>query len=75
MPTNNGVQQIMVWPGAMVSYREKELAVDLLSAQSGQNQATVLNNTSQDLEYKLISAIKDISETNKPKVGFVEGHG
>lgn len=75
MPTNNGVQQIMVWPGAMVSYREKELAVDLLSAQSGQNQATILNNTSQDLEYKLISAIKDISETNKPKVGFVEGHG
>lgn len=75
MPTNNGVQQIMVWPSAMVSYREKELAVDLLSAQSGQNQATVLNNTSQDLEYKLISAIKDISETNKPKVGFVEGHG
>lgn len=75
MPTNNGVQQIMVWPGVMVSYRERELAVDLLSAQSGQNQETILNNSAEDLEYKLISAIKEISEINKPKVAFVEGHG
>ncbi|MDO5342365.1 MAG: gliding motility-associated ABC transporter substrate-binding protein GldG [Bacteroidia bacterium] len=75
MPTNNGMQQIMVWPGVMVSYREKELAVDLLSAQSGQSQETILNNSSQDLEYKLISAIKEISETSKAKVAFVEGHG
>ena len=29
--TNNGVQQIMVWPGVIMSYRENEVAIDLLS--------------------------------------------
>lgn len=75
MQTNNGVQQILIWPGTLVSYREKEMAVDLLSAQSGQRQETVLNNSSQDLEYKLISAIKDITEGKSSTVAFIEGHG
>lgn len=75
MQTNNGIQQIMIWPGILVSYREKEIAVDLLSAQSGQRQETVLNNSSQDLEYKLISAIKDITEGKSSTVAFIEGHG
>lgn len=73
--TNTGMQQIMIWPGTIVSYRENELAIDLLSGQSGQSQETVLNNSAQDLEYKLISAIKEISTSNKPTVAFVDGHG
>ncbi|MCQ2318366.1 MAG: gliding motility-associated ABC transporter substrate-binding protein GldG [Bacteroidales bacterium] len=75
MQTNNGVQQIMIWPGVLVSFHERELAVDLLSAQSGQRQETILNNSSQDLEYKLISAIKDITEGRSSTVAFIEGHG
>lgn len=73
--TNTGMQQIMIWPGIIMSYRENELAIDLLSGQSGQSQETVLNNSAQDLEYKLISAIKEISTTNKPTIAFVDGHG
>ena len=73
--TNTGVQQIMIWPGIIMSYRENELAIDLLSGQSGQSQETVLNNSAQDLEYKLISAIKDISTHIKPTVAFIDGHG
>ena len=73
--TNTGVQQIMIWPGIIMSYRENELAIDLLSGQSGQSQETVLNNSAQDLEYKLISAIKDISTHIKPSVAFIDGHG
>jgi len=75
MQTNNGVQQIMLWPGALVSYREKEYSVDLISAQSGQHQETILNNSAQDLEYKLISVIKDITHGKSSSVAFIEGHG
>lgn len=75
LQTNNGVQQIMVWPCALVSYREREFPVDFLSAQSGQKQETVLNNSAQDLEYKLISAVKDITQGNSSMVAFIEGHG
>ena len=73
--TNNGMQQIMIWPGMIMSYRENELAIDLLSGQSGQSQETVLNNSAQDLEYKLISAIKEIATVNRRTVAFSEGHG
>lgn len=73
--TSNGVQQIMIWPGIILSYREHEMPIDLLSGESGQSQETVLNNSAQDLEYKLISAIKDISTTNRKNIAFVDGHG
>ena len=73
--TKTGIQQIMVWPGILMSYRENELAIDLLSGQSGQSQETVLNNSAQDLEYKLISAIKDISTVNRKTIAFIDGHG
>ena len=73
--TNNGVQQIMIWPGIIMSYHEKELAIDLLSGQSGQSQETVLNNSAQDLEYKLISAIKEVSAVIRPNIAFSDGHG
>ena len=73
--TNTGLQQIMIWPGIILSYREKELPIDLLSGQSGQSQETVLNNSAQDLEYKLISAIKEISTKNNSTVAFIDGHG
>ena len=73
--TKNGMQQIMIWPGIIMSYREHELAIDLLSGQSGQSQETVLNNSAQDLEYKLISAIKEISVVQRPNIAFCNGHG
>lgn len=73
--TNNGMQQIMVWPGVILSYRENEMPIDLLSGESGQTQETVLNNSAQDLEYKLISAIKDISTNSRQTIAFVDGHG
>ena len=73
--TNNGMQQIMIWPGIIMSYHEKELAIDLLSGQSGQSQEMVLNNSAQDLEYKLISAIKEVSAVIRPNIAFSDGHG
>ena len=73
--TNTGVQQIMIWPGIIMSYRENEMAIDLLSGEAGQSQETVLNNSAQDLEYKLISGIKDIYTKNRKTIAFVDGHG
>ena len=73
--TNTGMQQIMIWPGILMSYRENEMPIDLISGQSGQNQETVLNNSAQDLEYKLISAIKEITTSKKQSIAFIDGHG
>ena len=73
--TKDGAQQIVIWPGAIVSYRDKELALDLLDTQIGKSSETALNNSAQNLEYKLISAIKDLTQLTKPRIAFIEGHG
>lgn len=73
--TKDGAQQIVIWPCALVTYQGKELPLDLLDTQVGKSSQEALNNSAQNLEYKFISAIKDLSQRNRPKIAFIEGHG
>ena len=73
--TKNGLQQVMIWPSILLSYRDKEMPVKILTGQSGESRETVLNNASQQLEFTLINAIKNISTNTKHTVAFSEGHG
>ena len=76
MQTNSGTEQIIVWPEAVVSYRNnKELVVELLESQSGKSPRATINNSIQNLEYKLVDAIKKITTVRKPSIAFIEGHG
>ena len=69
-------QQMIIWPGALVSYRnDTELAVDLLENQIGQSSEGALNASMQNLEFKLIDAVKKVTRFKKPVIAFVEGHG
>ena len=75
MQTKAGAQQLVIWPCALVSYQEKEKPLDLLDTNIGQSSNQVLNNSAQNLEYKLINTIKELSQDKKPSVAFIEGHG
>lgn len=75
MKTKAGAQQIIIWPCALVSYQEKEKPLDLLDTSMGESSSQALNNSAQNLEYKLISAIKELSQEKKPSLAFIEGHG
>ena len=73
--SKDGAQQIVIWPGALVSYQNKEMPLDLLDTQVGKSSEAALNNSAQNLEYKFITAIKDLSQLKKANVAFIEGHG
>ncbi len=73
--TKEGAQQIVIWPCALVSFKNKELPLDLLDTQVGKSSEAALNNSAQNLEHKFISAIKDLSQQKKPNIAFIEGHG
>lgn len=73
--TNAGAQQLVIWPCALVSYQEKEKPLDLLDTGVGESSSQALNNSAQNLEYKLISAIKELSQEKKSNIAFIEGHG
>ena len=69
-------KQMVIWPGVVVSYgNDKELAVDLLESQMGQSSEEALNASMQNLEFRLIEAVKSITQLEKPMVAFIEGHG
>ncbi len=67
--------QIIIFPGAMVSYHGKELPVQLLMAQLQENPDKVLNNSIQSLEYNLASAIKNLTTPIKPRIAIIDGQG
>jgi ABC-2 type transport system permease protein len=80
-PTNlqvkntEGSSQQIIFPGAIVSYKERELPLTLLNTQIGTAAENVLNNSIQSLEYNLASTIKKLVVTEKKKIAFIEGHG
>lgn len=69
-------KQMVIWPGALVSYRNTtEIAIDLLENQIGQSSEQALNASMQNLEFRLIDAVKKVTRLQKPNIAFIEGHG
>ena len=69
-------KQMIIWPGALVSYRnDTEIAIDLLENQVGQSSEDALNASMQNLEFRLIDAVKKVTRMQKPNIAFVQGHG
>ncbi len=73
--TKSGMEQQVIFPGAIVTFREKELPIELLDAQINVPPQAVLNNSIEDLEYKFIESIKRVSRKKKQHIAFIEGHG
>ncbi|MCQ2301040.1 MAG: gliding motility-associated ABC transporter substrate-binding protein GldG [Bacteroidales bacterium] len=69
-------KQMVIWPGTLVSYRNNtEIAIDLLENQLGQSSEEALNASMQNLEFRLIDAVKKVTRLQKPQIAFIEGHG
>ncbi|RFZ82078.1 gliding motility-associated ABC transporter substrate-binding protein GldG [Mucilaginibacter terrenus] len=74
--TDDGIQQKIMFPFALVNYNGKSLPVKLLESQANMNLSPdeILNNSIQNLEYAFTSAIKKITFGGKQRIGFTEGH-
>jgi len=70
-----GTEQRQVVPGALLSYKGKVTAVDLLSGQSSALDETSINRVEATLEYKFASAIQKITTDSMPVVGYLLGNG
>lgn len=66
-------QQTIV-PGAIVNYRNREAAVQLLKNRPGNSPESNLNSSVQELEYEFVNAIKKLQKQIKPRVAFIDGH-
>ena len=73
--TNEGMKQQVIFPGALVNHRDKELAVDLLENQINMTSEMALNASTQNLEFKLADIINKVTRLQQPAIAFIEGHG
>jgi ABC-2 type transport system permease protein len=66
----------LIVPGAIVTYNNKDFAVELLEQQRGDiSPDQVLHNSTVDLEYQLVNAIHKLGQAEQPKIAFIQGHG
>lgn len=68
-------EERLLYPGALVSYRDKQFPVNLLQGQSLEGGYQTLNTAEALLEYKFANAIQKITTDSVPLVGYVLGNG
>lgn len=73
--TKDGTSQKIIFPGAIATFRGKEMAVNLLASKRGAPPEEILNNSIQNLEFGLADAIRKLADDFRPKIAFIEGHG
>src|SRR5690606_4835317 len=71
----DGISQKVIWPGALISYGDLELPVQLLNAGMGANTELIVNKSIESLEYELASGIKNAVRKENKAIGITEGHG
>ncbi len=67
--------QKLIFPSAIISYKNKEKPILLLKGNRTASPQEQLNQSIENIEYELISAIQKLSKKQKSSVAFVEGHG
>ncbi|MFT6814129.1 MAG: ABC-2 type transport system permease protein [Sphingobacteriales bacterium] len=80
-PTNlqvknaEGSSQQIIVPGAIITYKGRQVPLQLLQNQQAAGPQEAINNSIQGLEYQIANSLKKITTVFKSKVGFVDGHG
>ena len=62
--------QSLILPGAIITYKGKEIATLLLKGNKLSSPQDILNQSYEGVEYQLASAIKRVTATEKKKIGF-----
>jgi len=73
--TADGTSQKIIFPGALVTYKGKEIALSLLTSRRGTPPDEILNSSVENLEFAIADAIRKLVTQRRPKIAFIEGHG
>ena len=68
-------KQQIIFPGALVTYGGREMAVQLLENQVGYGPQEILNNSQILLEFKFANAIRKLTQYRAPQIALIKGHG
>jgi ABC-2 type transport system permease protein len=69
------VEQKLIFPGAVLSYKGRDVPLQLLKSRIGAAPEEMLNSSAEELEYEITNAIRKVTSGRDVTVAFVEGHG
>ena len=72
---DGGMSQKLIFPGILVSYQGRDVAVNILKKHVTSTADANLQTSIQSLEYDLTFAINQLLTPTAPIIGFVRGHG
>jgi gliding-associated putative ABC transporter substrate-binding component GldG len=72
---SGGDRRLTVFPGAILSYGEQQMPVQLLSGQLNVSPEQQINAAIQNLEYTWANAIRSLSKRERKSIGFISGNG
>ncbi len=64
----------LIFPGAIVSYRGREMPVLLLKGNKAATPDEQLNQSYEGVEYELATAIRQLTTTTKKRIGLISGN-
>lgn len=65
----------LIFPGAVISYGGLETGVMLLKDNKARSAEERINQSIEGLEYQLASAIHKLTNLDRKRIGFLQGHG
>ena len=65
----------LIFPSAIIKYKDKLLAIDLMSGKSGMDEESTLNYSEALLEFKFDDAINKLTKKSFPVVAYAAGNG
>ena len=71
----NGSTQRQIFPGAIASYGEREVPVQILISQFATAPSQQINSSIEKLEFTLANGIRRLAILDKPRIAFLTGNG
>ncbi|HTB31579.1 MAG TPA: gliding motility-associated ABC transporter substrate-binding protein GldG [Bacteroidia bacterium] len=72
---SSGNSEQTIIPGAILSYRGREMPMDILQRQGNTNPTAAINYSIEELEYNIDNAVHKLTIDIKPSIAFIQGHG
>lgn len=68
------ISEIVIYPYAVLKYNSRTISIPLIINQTGIDASEQLNRSVENLEYSLVSTIKNISQSRKKNIGILINH-
>ena len=65
----------IIFPGVVISYGGREKGVMLLKGNKAATPEEEINQSIEGIEYEVASAIRELTNEDRKRIGFVTGHG